>query len=56
MGWSQSRVDEVLLPVLKRMHSREVLEGDGAAVRWGCHGAGLPWGCRGVGLLRVGLQ
>ena len=39
MGWDQSKVDEVLLPVLKRMHSREVMEGviqvGGAAVGWG---------------------
>ena len=38
MGWGQSKVDEVLLPVLKRMHSREVMDGvvqvGGAAVGW----------------------
>jgi len=27
MGRSQSKVDEVLLPVLKRMHSPKVMEG-----------------------------
>jgi len=26
MGWSQSKVNKVLLPVLKRMHSPKVME------------------------------
>ena len=38
-------MDEVLLPVLKRMHSREVMEWVG--LPWG--GVAMGWGFRGVG-------
>ena len=45
-GWGGAKVDEVLLPILKRMHSREVMEGviqvGGAAAWWGPFAVTVP--------------